>query len=186
MEQIKTTLTGGHNKHKAIVSNAVEDIKMMRQEHKDMDFLDMRKFTTEKVCAALGVSRVVLGYVEDVNHSNGDSQYKTFIQETVEPDERWLEEIFTFIVQNDFKEPDCVFNIDSEHIDNIEQLSGLAQKNIAAGVWTVNEARLYLGYEAVDNEMADQIIIGSSLQLLDNIASVDASQTTPATLPTAV
>jgi len=170
MTQIRGALTGGHQKHKAIVADGVTDIKQMRSDHKDADFLELRKFTTLKVCTAFAVPRTVLGYVEDVNMSNGESQFKKFIENTIEPLERELEKIFTELAK-DFLGYQFVIN--SEHIDQIEQRSKLAQSNVDKGLWTRNEARLYIGYERSDNELADQLTVPTSTQLLDTLASTE-------------
>lgn len=69
-EQIQETLRGGHNKHKSIASSAVTDVKTITAGHTDMSFDNQRKAATNKVCVAMGVPRTILGYVEDVNHSN--------------------------------------------------------------------------------------------------------------------
>lgn len=170
MEQIRGALTGGHQKHKAIVADGVTDIKQIRSDHKDADFLELRKFTTLKVCTAFAVPRTVLGYVEDVNLSNGESQFKKFIENTIEPLERELEKIFTQLAK-DFLGYHFVIN--SEHIDQIEQRSKIARDNVTNGLWTRNEARLYIGYEKSDNELADELTVPTSVQLIDTLASTE-------------
>ncbi len=170
MTQIRENLKWGHQKHKAIVADGVTDIKQMRDDHNDASFLELRKFTTLKVCTAFGVPRTVLGYVEDVNMSNGESQYKKFIENTIEPLERELEKIFTELGK-DFLQYQFVIN--SEHIDQIDQRSKIARDNVASGLWTRNEARLHIGYEKSDNELADQLTVPSTTILLDQIASVE-------------
>lgn len=52
-EQITNTLKGGRNKHKSIVSDAVEDVKTISDSHTDADFTKQRSGVTEKVCAAM-------------------------------------------------------------------------------------------------------------------------------------
>lgn len=161
MKIIGEGLKGGHNKHKSIVSGAVKDVKPIRQNHTDMAYKEQRKFTTERICAALGVPRTILGYIEDVNHSNGDSQYEKFIENTIRPWERLLEEIFSELVRL-FQE-DAIFSINDEHIDDLEQRSKLAQTNVTNGIWTRNEARDYLGYDPIkENEMMDEIFVQST------------------------
>lgn len=183
IELIKQKLAGGHNKGKNIISNAVKDIKTIDQKHNDADFLNLRKFTTEKVCVAFGVPRTVLGYIEDVNHSNGDSQFKKFIRNTIRPLENKLEYIFTQLGKDfgGFK-----FVINDEHIDEIGDRSKIAQENVKSGLWTINEARDYVGaYEAFDDEMADELLIASNIQLLGNLALGDPEPTPPEALPPA-
>lgn len=183
IEKIRAKLSGGHNKGRDIISTAVKDVKPITQKHNDADFLNLRKFTTERVCVAFGVPRTVLGYVEDVNHSNGDSQYKKFIENTIRPLERKLEYIFTEL-SKDFK--GFRFVINDEHIDNIEQRSKIAVENIKNGLWTINEGRTYIGdYEKFDDDLADELLIPSNIQLLGNLMVGDPTPTDPATLPPA-
>lgn len=143
-EQIKESLTGGHNKYKSVASSSIEDVKPIGSDHTDANFLEQRKYTTEKVCAALGVPRTILGYIESANYSNGETQYDTFIENTIRPLEEKLEEIFTKLLGDfaDYKK--FYFEINDEHIDDLEKKSKLANENVKAGIWTINEARLYV------------------------------------------
>jgi len=167
VEKIKAKLSGGHNKGKNIISNAIKDIKPITQKHNDADFLNQRKFTTEKVCVAFGVPRTVLGYIEEANYSNSETQYKKFIANTIRPLERKLEQIFTEL-SKDFA--GFLFVINDEHIDEMEQRSKLARENVKSGIWTINEARSYVGdYEAFEDDMADELIIPSNMQLLETL-----------------
>ena len=176
--QINETLKGASNKHKAIVSTGIEKIETLSNNMTDMEHEKTRKFTTQKVCVALWVPRTVLGYVEDVNHSNWNSQYEKFIENTIRPLEVTLTEIFDAYVKT-FNEM-ISFVINDEHINDIERRSKLAQENAREWLWTRNEAREYIGYERNDNEMMDEITIPSSYTPLDAI-----SEPVAAPIPTA-
>lgn len=166
IENIKNTLKGGHQKGKSIMTNAVVDVKPIAQPHTDASFLEERRYVTEKVCAGFGVPRSVLGYIEDVNYSNGDIQLKKFIENTIMPLERRLEVIFTDLSQ-DFLGFNFVIN--SDHIDQLEQLSAVARENVNAGLWTRNEAREYMGWDKIDEELANELTVSSSVQLMENL-----------------
>lgn len=166
IENIKNTLKGGHQKGKSIMTNAVVDVKPIAQPHTDASFLEQRRYVTEKVCAGFGVPRSVLGYIEDVNYSNGDIQLKKFIENTIMPLERRLEVIFTDLSQ-DFLGFNFVIN--SDHIDQLEQLSAVARENVNAGLWTRNEAREYMGWDKIDEELANELTVSSSVQLMENL-----------------
>ena len=174
---IENTLRGPQNKHKAIISTMVEDIKPISQGPKDMEHEKTRRMTTEKVCVALWVPRTVLGYIEDVNHSNGESQYEKFIENTVRPLERTLEEIFTHYVSK-FNEL-IYFTINDEHINDIERRSKLARENAKEWLWTRNEARSYIWYEKNENEMMDEIIIPANYTPIDAISEPVQAQEPP-------
>lgn len=97
---IQSTLKGSHNKGKSMITDSVKDIKPISVPTSSADDIERRKYNTEKICAGLGVPRTILGYVEDVNHANGESQLKKFIENTVQPLERQLEKIFTKLSQD--------------------------------------------------------------------------------------
>ena len=173
-QNIKETLQGGHNKHKNIVSGAITDVKPIRQDHTDMSFKEQRQYTRERVCAAFGVPRTILGYIEDVNHSNGESQYEKFIENTIRPWEQLMEEIFTNLLTSFSKDnagKNIFFSVNDEHIDDLEKRCTLAGSNVEKGIWTINEAREYIQYDKSPNEFADEITVANTRQLLDNIAN---------------
>lgn len=173
---IQATLKGSHNKGKSMITDAVKDIKPISVPTSSADDIERRKYNTEKICAGLGVPRSVLGYIEDVNYSNGDIQLKKFIENTIQPLERVLEKIFTKLSQ-DFS--GFQFVINSEHIDQLEQLSRVARENVNSGLWTRNEAREYLGWDKVLDELADELTVPSSMQLLDNLLLGEPTEPTP-------
>lgn len=59
--------------------------------------------------------------------------------------------------------------INSEHIDQLQQLSTIARENVNSGIWTRNEAREYLGWDKSEDEMMDEITVPSTSQLIDNL-----------------
>lgn len=188
-KNIKETLQGGHNKHKNIVSGAITDVKPIRQEHQDMGFKEQRTYTRERICAAFGVPRSILGYVEDVNHSNGESLYEKFIENTIRPWEQLIEEIFTNLLtqfSTDNAAKNLKFAVNDEHIDDLIERCKLAQDNVDKGLWSINEAREYIGYEKSENEFAEEITIGNNRQLLDNIANSNPAPTVEPTATEAI
>ena len=84
-----------------------------------MNFERQEQTSRESICAAFGVPRTILGYIEDVNHSNGDSQYEKFIENTIRPWGKKIADIFTKLF-SPYGE-DIEFVIIDEHINDIEQ-----------------------------------------------------------------
>jgi hypothetical protein len=67
-----------------------------------------------------------------VNYSNGDVQYKKFIENTIRPLERTIEHVFTIFLQ-DFKDyQGYEFEVNDEHIDDFAIKSKLAIDNVNA------------------------------------------------------
>lgn len=159
-----------------MITDALKDVKPLTQTSTSTTDIENRKYNTEKICSGLGVPRSILGYIEDVNYSNGDVQLKKFIENTIQPLERVLEKIFTKLSQ-DFSGYEFVIN--SEHIDQLDQLSRIARDNVNMGIWTRNEAREYLGWDKIDDTLADEITVPSSVQLLDNLLLGEPTIETP-------
>jgi len=53
VEDVKKEVRGSKNRNKSLVSNAIQDFKQLAQNHKDMDFVAMQEFNSEKICSAL-------------------------------------------------------------------------------------------------------------------------------------
>jgi phage portal protein BeeE len=53
MQEVRAAVTGSKNRNKSIVSNAIDDFKQMANNHKDMDFVEMQKYNSQKICSAL-------------------------------------------------------------------------------------------------------------------------------------
>jgi hypothetical protein len=61
--------------------------------------------------------------------------------------------------------------VNDEHIDDFAIKSKLAIDNVNAWLWTRNEARDYIGYEAIDNELAEEITVSSNTRLLSDLVN---------------
>jgi HK97 family phage portal protein len=164
-DQMKIELAGARNAHKDLIADFIEDIQPMQQSHTEMDFLNQRRYATEKVCATLGVPRTLLNYTDGVNYSNSETQYKIFIENTVIPWETLLDNVFSEI----FEPFGVDFTIISDHIDRIAETVNLTDKMIANGTITRNEAREILKQPRSEADEMDSHTVSSSTILLDNL-----------------
>lgn len=85
--------------------------------------------------------------------------------------EEILEEIFNTLMQSFQDYEGIKFVINDEHIDSIGKKSELAQKNTKAGIWSINEARDYIGYEDSEDELATELIVDSNRRLLSDLVN---------------
>lgn len=175
IEQLKVQFAGGENKHKISANIGIKDVKQLSQSMKDMEFLALRRFTTDKVCAAIEVPRMLLWYTDNVNFSTSDNAYRTFIEDTVRPIEMILERFFSEIIENEFWTNILFEFIDDRDFDRKDTIEEV-DKRLANGTMTINEARKLLGdspYEGV--EMADKPIIKNWYIPVEDIWSVPLS-----------
>lgn len=89
---IKEQLSGPQNAYKSTILDGVKEIKTFDLTNKDMEYLLGRKYSTEKICAAYGVPKFLLGYTEDTNYSNGREMMRKFYEGTIQPIEEGLTE----------------------------------------------------------------------------------------------
>lgn len=150
VDMLQNQLRGSENRHKSVVLTGVKEVKKLAISQKDMEFSVLRKFTTEKVCAALGVPKAILNYTEDVNRSNGEEQTKKFWEGTIIP---WQESFAEFVnkiflpaigVQN------IKFCAKARKFDDAAATSEDMRADLEHGIITINEAREAKGYAAYD------------------------------------
>lgn len=168
LESIKWQLSWARNKSKSIISNGIEDIKKISDDRKDIQFVELRKYATDKVCAVMGVPRIILNYTEWVNYSNAEMQYTKFIENTIRPMEWFLNMVFTAMIQD--ISPNLEFVAIDNHINDMKEKNVIAVQNVASGIWTRNEAREYIGYDPISIEIMDSPTVASWTTLLDDIS----------------
>lgn len=95
IEMIKSQFKGVKNAHKSGVLQGVKEIKTLTVTQKDMEYLNGRRFSTEKICATMGVPKFLLGYTESVNNNNGVELNKKFYEGTILPIEANIEQVMT-------------------------------------------------------------------------------------------
>ena len=167
IDQLKLQFAGGHNRHKISAMNGIKDIRNVAQSNKDMEFLEQRKFTTERICAVMGVPKVILNYTDGVNYTNAEVQYRKFIENTIRPLESRLEWIFSDMIS--YIMDDARLEFVDDHINDMSEKSKYIQDLIGSGLMTINEGREELGMERYDMEEADKPIIKNQFVQVEDL-----------------
>ena len=147
IENIKQKYSGSENQHKILVSSAVKDIKTLDISHKDMDFLNQRKFTTDKISSALWIPKELMWYISDSwSYSKIIEIRKEFHQSTITGFESYLENVMNVLINRYSKDlliplDWIIIKCDSESIDDRRLIEENQRKDIETGVITINEAR---------------------------------------------
>lgn len=84
---IEENFKGAENAHKPAVLAGVEGVDTYSFNNKDMEFMEGRRFSTEKICSAFGTPKSILGYTEGMTYSNVEGMYKKWILNTIIPEE---------------------------------------------------------------------------------------------------
>ena len=160
------------NQHKTLVAGWVKDIKVLSLTPRDMEFINQRQLTTEKISAVFGVPKTILWYTESVNYSNGSNQRKEFIEWTLRPLEADFEHICNKLLE--MFRPD-LFNklrvkADWEQLEETQERMEWLRKDVQSWIMTINEARIERWFEALNDENADKLLVSRNVVLLEDIA----------------
>lgn len=169
IENIKQKYSGSENQHKILVSSAVKDIKTLDISHKDMDFLNQRKFTTDKISSALWIPKELMGYVSDSwSYSKIIEIRKEFHQSTIAGFESYIENVFNVLINRYSKDLLIPLNwmiikCDSESIDDRWLIEENQRKDIETGIITINEVRQERWLIPFNQEFANNPLIKTNL-----------------------
>jgi phage portal protein BeeE len=139
---------------------------------RDMEFINQRHLTTEKISAVFGVPKWILWYVEDLNYNNWVNQRKEFIEWTLRPLESDFEHILNKLIE--MFRPDLWNKLwikaDWEQLEETQERMEWLRKDVQSWIITINEARIERWYEKVDDENADKLLVSRNAVLLEDIA----------------
>jgi HK97 family phage portal protein len=168
LNDVKREVKWSKNRNKSIVSNAIQDFKSMAQSNTDMDFVELRKFNSEKICSALWVPKTILSYTEWINYSNWENQYTKYIENTIRPLEMEINYIFSAILSEII--PNVYFEIIDNHINDKKEKWEFAEKMIKNWLRTRNEAREYIWEtEITDNDLMDKFTVWNDVKLIEDL-----------------
>lgn len=144
---IEETYSGARNAHKALLLESGLDFKPLTSTHKDMDFLEMRRFTRVEIASAFGVPLSKLGISEEVNRATAYINDYTFARNTLTPKLSMIAAAITRWLLPAFKTEGLWFEFDSVIPQDTETMTNNLVSLVSAGILTPNEARVELGYE---------------------------------------
>lgn len=156
LKKMRDDLSGGTGKHKVMVMNGIREIVPIEKRHVDMEFIEQKKYTTEKVCSAMGVPKIILGYTDGVNYSSSETQYAKFIENTIRPIERLIESWFNTMIKD--IEEGVYFCVEDEHQNDFEEGMNTYIEAVKGGILTQNEARQKLWLDPLPNPAYDLLV----------------------------
>lgn len=171
-DQFEAQFRWSTNQHKTMIAWWVKDFKTISFSARDMEFINQRHLTTEKISAVFWVPKAMLWYVEDVNYSNWDNQRKVFIEWTLKPLESDFEHILNKLLE--MFRPDLFAKIrikaDWEQLEESQERQEWLRKDVASWIITINEARVERWLEKINDENADKLLVSRNVVLLEDVA----------------
>lgn len=171
-DQFEAQFKWSTNQHKTLVAWGVKDIKTISLTPRDMEFINQRHLTTEKISAVFGVPKWILWYVDNLNYNNWENQRKEFIEWTLKPLESDFEHILNKLLE--MFRPDLYNQIrikaDGEQLEETQERMEWLRKDVQTWIITINEARIERGFEAVEDENANKLLVSRNVVLLEDVA----------------
>ena len=178
---VQENFKGARNRHKASVLEGVQDVKVIRVSQKDMEYLAGRQFSTEKICAAYGVPKSVLGYIKDTTYDNMAGALKEFYEGTVRGYDMDFQDM---VVSEIIADPTLKIGsqplssaitlvVNPPSFDTQEVLFQRAVTGREYGILSTNEARRMIGHDPDEDPMADELILGNgnTAVVLDDVGT---------------
>jgi len=147
--QIQKMYQGLDNAHKVILLDNGLEFKPVQLAHKDMQFLELRKFTRTEIAAIFGVPLSKLGISEEVNRATAYINDYTFAKNTLTPKLKLIADSLNYQYLPHFGEG-LVFAFDSVIPQDEEFETKKYIEFAKQGIMTINEIRDELGLPPVD------------------------------------
>ena len=171
-DQFEAQFRWSNNQHKTLIAWWVKEIKTISLTPRDMEFINQRHLTTEKISAVFGVPKTILWYTENVNYSNWWNQRKEFIEWTLRPLEADFEHIVNRLLE--MFRPDLFKKIrikaDGEQLEESQERQEWLRKDVQSWIITINEARIERWLEALNDENANKLLVSKNMILLEDVA----------------
>lgn len=175
-EQFDLQFRWSLNAHKMLIGWGIKDIKTISITPRDMEFLNQRKMTTEKISAVFGVPKSILWYVDEVNYSNGREMKKEFLEWTIKPYEVDFENIMNVLLSKFLPDLYDKYRIkaDGEQLEETQEWYNWQRADVERWILTINEVRIDRWLEPSEEENCNKHIVSRNAVLLEDIA-LDAS-----------
>ena len=167
MSTLKKQFTWWANKHKVSAAVWIKDITQLSAWIKDMEFTALRWFTTERICSAMWVPKTILWYSDGVNYSTSDNQYRKYIENTIRPLQNQIEQIFNVLIKSINPNARIEF-LDLNQFDYSQKVIDY-EKLVWLGSMTPAEVREEMGFEKLEWENTDKLLIRQWFELLEDV-----------------
>lgn len=165
---LKAKYEGPDKAFKTMLLEGDVDYKQYEIKHKDMCFLEQKKWSRDEICATFGVPKAELSVYEDINYATAQSADKSFWQKTLIPICRLIESSFDaqfFIPYNRDKKQKCWLKFDLSVVEALQEDFNEKVKtsktlfDMGVPFNKINE-KLELGFEPIDSGDVGYLPIG--------------------------
>ena len=143
-EQFERQYKWTNNSHKMLIAWWIKDIKILSISHKDMDFINQKKLTTEKISSAFWVPKTILWYVDNVNLANAKELKVEYIEWTIRPYEKDFDFILNSILRKFYTDIFNKYKVKTnwETLEDTQLKEDNQRKDLTLWLKTIDEIRI--------------------------------------------
>jgi HK97 family phage portal protein len=158
IDSIKSQFQGADKMYKAAVFQGIKEVKTLQMSQKDMEYLAGREYMTNKICAAYGVPKFMLGYTENVNYNNSANLMSAFAENTITPAETDFAEQITRDFFPKIKKQGISMVFDPQTLDEQKELEARALEELKMGVLTPKQYKTKTRQKLTSEEEKDPFL----------------------------
>jgi HK97 family phage portal protein len=155
--QLTERYAGSENAKKFMILEGGADVKPFTTSPKEADYIKSREAIRDEIYSMFGVSKVVLGYVEDVNFASSLTALNNFMLNVIQPtaDLFFVSKLNSFIKKEFDERLYCLFEYDitSDPAQKTADMDMLKRN----GAISINELREQYNYDYLEDPRADEI-----------------------------
>lgn len=152
----RSTFGGTQNMHKVAVLDDDAEYQQMASSPKDMALTDLHYLTESRICAVFGVPPILIsanvGLARSTFANYREARF-SFHSETLEPLIKRVMRFLNSCLEYEFPDEGSIYADMSDmrsFLDDSDSQSSRATQLFQAGIITLNEARSYVGADAID------------------------------------
>jgi len=137
--------------HKTAILEGGAHYKPTSMTQKDMDFVNLRKYSRENLLGVVGMPLPMMGITENVNRANAEAGAYIFARWIIKPRLDRIRNKLNQKLLPQFPNSQGLF-LDYDEIvqETMEQKKGIAETGVKWGMLTINEGRQLLGLDAIE------------------------------------
>jgi uncharacterized protein YjbJ (UPF0337 family) len=155
---------GVRRSHKTAVMHSGASLKPVGNQHKDMDFLNLRHWTKEEVAGVLGVPLFLIGERSNLNRATSQSELKSFWENTIIPRLVKIEAVLNQSLVPPGENVYLFFDLSGVEAlrDDLERKARIWRLRKEQGV-TINEMRQAWGLEPGEGEGMNAVYVPQNM-----------------------
>lgn len=146
---------------KTSVMSGGMDVKTLALTHKDMEYIEQRRFSRDEILAIFRVPKTIIGILEDANFASAKTANYVFALRTIRPKMKRIVNTLNEFLLPMYNDPSLKFTFTDPVPEDKAEMMAWYGSAITNGWMTINEVRTRENLPPVEN--GDSVMVGFNL-----------------------